>query len=51
MNLCNIVPGGMVCFFPSYDYENKVVSIWKACNILEKMNAKKKVKLEIIIGY
>lgn len=20
-NACNVIPGGIVCFFPSYDYE------------------------------
>ncbi len=23
INTCNIVPGGIVCFLPSYDYENR----------------------------
>jgi chromosome transmission fidelity protein 1 len=27
--LCRIIPDGVVAFFPSYDYLNRVLSIWK----------------------
>ncbi|KAI0237636.1 ATP-dependent DNA helicase DDX11 [Lamellibrachia satsuma] len=42
-NLCNIVPGGIVCFFPSYEYERRVYSHWERNGFLEKMAARKKI--------
>ena len=42
-NLCTIVPGGIVCFFPSYDYENMVCSKWESTGIIEKIGKKKQV--------
>ena len=42
-NLCNIIPGGIVCFLPSYDYENKVFSHLKDSGVLTKISVKKKV--------
>ena len=29
MNLCLVIPHGIVCFFPSYAYLDFVVSRWK----------------------
>ena len=40
-----MVPGGVVCFFPSYDYEKRVHSRWTETNALDKIGKKKKVKL------
>jgi chromosome transmission fidelity protein 1 len=42
-NVCNMVPGGVICFFPSYDYEAFVYSHFEKNGIIEKLNAKKKV--------
>ena len=42
-NLCNIVPGGVVCFFPSYEYESRVYAHWQNSGFLDKMAARKKV--------
>ena len=38
-----MVPGGVVCFFPSYDYEKRVYSRWTETNLLDKIGKKKKV--------
>lgn len=42
-NLCNIVPGGVVVFFPSYEYERRVYAHWETNGFLEKMAARKKI--------
>ncbi|NXG40911.1 DDX11 helicase, partial [Psilopogon haemacephalus] len=42
-NLCNVVPGGVVCFFPSYDYEKQVFAHWEKQGLLARLAAKKKV--------
>ncbi|GFN82548.1 ATP-dependent DNA helicase chl1 [Plakobranchus ocellatus] len=45
-NICNIVPGGIVCFFPSYDYEKLVLAAWERSGVLAKIQLKKKVLTE-----
>ncbi|KAJ6660048.1 hypothetical protein lerEdw1_018246 [Lerista edwardsae] len=42
-NLCNIVPGGVVCFFPSYEYEKQVYMHWEKTGLLTRLAAKKKI--------
>uniref|UniRef100_A0A8B9H4E6 DEAD/H (Asp-Glu-Ala-Asp/His) box helicase 11 n=1 Tax=Astyanax mexicanus TaxID=7994 RepID=A0A8B9H4E6_ASTMX len=42
-NLCNVVPGGVVCFFPSYEYEKRILGHWEKTGILQRLAAKKKV--------
>ncbi|KAG2459891.1 DDX11 helicase, partial [Polypterus senegalus] len=42
-NLCNVVPGGLVCFFPSYEYEKCVYAHWEKNGILDRLAAKKKI--------
>ncbi|XP_030646577.1 ATP-dependent DNA helicase DDX11 [Chanos chanos] len=42
-NLCNVVPGGVVCFFPSYDYENRILGYWENSGVLQRLAAKKKI--------
>nr|XP_047913861.1 ATP-dependent DNA helicase DDX11 isoform X1 [Anser cygnoides] len=42
-NLCNVVPGGVVCFFPSYDYEKQVHAHWENTGLLTRLAAKKKI--------
>lgn len=42
-NVCNVIPAGVVCFFPSYDYEAKVLSFWESTGFIEKIQVKKKV--------
>ena len=42
-NLCTVVPGGVVCFLPSYDYEGKVYDHWMRSGILDRISKKKQV--------
>jgi len=44
INLCTIVPGGVVCFFPSYEYESKVHLHWEKTGVLDKIRQRKKVR-------
>ncbi|KAI8089909.1 putative ATP-dependent RNA helicase DDX11 [Halteromyces radiatus] len=46
VNLCNVVPDGLVCFFASFTYLDTVYRRWNTVesgNILERLNKKKKV--------
>ncbi|KAJ8245621.1 hypothetical protein GJAV_G00272710 [Gymnothorax javanicus] len=42
-NLCNVVPGGVVCFFPSYEYERRILAHWDAAGALNRLSVKKKI--------
>ncbi|XP_037306995.2 ATP-dependent DNA helicase DDX11 [Pungitius pungitius] len=42
-NVCNVVPGGVVCFFPSYEYSRRIVSHWEASGALTRLANKKKI--------
>ncbi|KAJ3149845.1 DEAD H (Asp-Glu-Ala-Asp His) box helicase 11 [Geranomyces michiganensis] len=42
-NLCTVVPGGVVCFFVSYEYLDTVHSQWAKGSALQRIQAKKKV--------
>ncbi|XP_053356497.1 ATP-dependent DNA helicase DDX11 isoform X1 [Clarias gariepinus] len=42
-NLCNVVPGGVVCFFPSYEYERRILAHWESNGVLQRLAAKKKI--------
>ncbi|XP_048868858.1 ATP-dependent DNA helicase DDX11 isoform X2 [Brienomyrus brachyistius] len=42
-NLCNVVPGGLVCFFPSYEYERRVLAHWNSTGVLARLAARKKI--------
>lgn len=42
-NVCNIIPGGVVCFFPSYNYQHLVYQHWNKSGILAKLEKKKKI--------
>ncbi|XP_060779251.1 ATP-dependent DNA helicase DDX11 isoform X3 [Neoarius graeffei] len=42
-NLCNVVPGGVVCFFPSYEYERRILGHWETNGVLQRLGAKKKI--------
>jgi len=38
-----MVPGGVICFFPSYDYEAFVYAHFEKHGFIEKLEARKKV--------
>ncbi|XP_019745923.1 ATP-dependent DNA helicase DDX11 isoform X2 [Hippocampus comes] len=42
-NICNVVPGGVVCFFPSYEYSRRVVAHWESAGVLTRLANKKKI--------
>ncbi|KAG9472205.1 ATP-dependent DNA helicase DDX11 isoform X4 [Eleutherodactylus coqui] len=42
-NLCNVVPGGLVCFFPSYEYEKLILGRWEKTGLLGRLAVKKKI--------
>ncbi|XP_034734747.1 ATP-dependent DNA helicase DDX11 [Etheostoma cragini] len=42
-NICNVVPGGVVCFLPSYEYLRRIVSHWEASGALTRLANKKKI--------
>ncbi|NWI51300.1 DDX11 helicase, partial [Calyptomena viridis] len=42
-NLCNVIPGGVVCFFPSYEYEKQVYTHWEKTGLLTCLATKKKI--------
>lgn len=43
VNLCNVVPDGIVCFWPSYAYEDKVFQYWQEQGVIKRIEQKKKV--------
>ncbi|OJA14751.1 hypothetical protein AZE42_03180 [Rhizopogon vesiculosus] len=46
LNFCNVVPGGMVVFFPSYTSLNFAREVWSQSGLMDKFSVKKKVFLE-----
>nr|XP_055136699.1 ATP-dependent DNA helicase DDX11 isoform X4 [Symphalangus syndactylus] len=42
-NLCGVVPGGVVCFFPSYEYLRQVHAHWEKGGLLDRLAARKKI--------
>ncbi|GAB1301281.1 ATP-dependent DNA helicase DDX11 [Apodemus speciosus] len=42
-NLCNVVPGGVVCFLPSYEYLRRVHAHWDKTGLLARLSARKKI--------
>ena len=42
-NVSNVVPGGVVVFFPSYDYEKLIYNHWEKTGVIRRLEAKKKV--------
>jgi len=44
-NSANVVQGGIVCFFPSYEYERLVYTHWEEAGFLQKIGVKKKASV------
>lgn len=42
-NICSLVPSGIVCFFPSYDYEKLVYNHLEKTQILTNISLKKQI--------
>lgn len=42
-NLCSIVPGGIIVFFPSFQLESDVMNMWQESSILENISKRKVV--------
>ena len=42
-NICNMVPGGVVIFFPSYAYERKVYAHFDKTGVLARILKKKQI--------
>lgn len=43
LNVCQVVPGGVVCFFPSYDYLKLVYTQWEKTRFTHRIARKKRV--------
>lgn len=43
VNVSSVVPAGVVCFFPSYDYENQVFQFLEEQGFLKRISAKKQI--------
>ena len=43
LNVCSIVPDGVVLFLPSYTYEEQLHNFWESKGYIEKIEKKKKV--------
>lgn len=43
VNVCNVIPAGVVVFFASYDYEDRVYRHFVEKGVISKLEAKKKV--------
>jgi chromosome transmission fidelity protein 1 len=47
LNACQVVPGGIVCFFPSYDYQHLVYTHWERSGTLIQIGRKKRIFQEL----
>ena len=51
LNLCTLVPAGIVCFLPSYDYSASTLAHLTSTGVMEKIAAKKQVRHgDLILG-
>ena len=42
-NACQVVPAGVVIFFPSYDYERQVHAHWQTTGVIDRISTRKKI--------
>ena len=47
VHLCNLVPGGVICFFPSYEYQHQVHAHWDKSGLLARLAVRKKVSYPV----
>uniref|UniRef100_UPI00359026F4 ATP-dependent DNA helicase DDX11 n=1 Tax=Myxine glutinosa TaxID=7769 RepID=UPI00359026F4 len=43
VNISTVVPGGLVCFFPSYNYLRQMHARWQSSGLLDRLAARKTV--------
>ncbi|KAI9318461.1 helicase C-terminal domain-containing protein [Dichotomocladium elegans] len=43
VNLCNLIPDGVVCFFPSFSYLEQMYTHWQNDGLLGRISKKKKI--------
>ncbi|XP_073982293.1 ATP-dependent DNA helicase DDX11 isoform X2 [Rhodnius prolixus] len=43
INVCNVVPSGVVCFFPSYEYVKEVYEFLEKNGVIKSISVKKKI--------
>lgn len=46
-NICNVTPGGIVCFFASYDYEDTIYKYFRETGVLDRIQVKKTASFDI----
>lgn len=49
-NLCNVLPAGVVCFLPSYDYLDTVYAHLEQCGALQRIGQRKRIFRETAGG-
>ncbi|KAJ2448559.1 ATP-dependent DNA helicase chl1 [Coemansia sp. RSA 2336] len=45
-SLCNVVPGGVVVFFPSHSLLSRMLQEWRSCGIVERISKRKQLIAE-----
>ncbi|KAI9594752.1 helicase C-terminal domain-containing protein [Syncephalis fuscata] len=46
ISLCQVIPDGVVCFFPSYSYMEAIYRYWNQTNVLSRLSKRKRIFLE-----
>eukprot|EP00958_Prasinococcus_capsulatus_P017004 scaffold1906_cov403-Prasinococcus_capsulatus_cf.AAC.5 len=46
LNVCRVVPDGVVCFFPSFEYEKELRECWKRSGLLSQIASRKPILME-----
>ncbi|KAJ2847240.1 DEAD H (Asp-Glu-Ala-Asp His) box helicase 11, partial [Coemansia brasiliensis] len=45
-SLCNVIPGGVVVFFPSHSLLSRMLQEWRSCGVAERISKRKKLIAE-----